>query len=79
MVMIALLKNTIILEFRGEEGECNKDVVRTFLHKWSDIQRLSNTPSHKIVVETSLSLKDKAYEWWMTFLISAHPKSLNEF
>ena len=41
----AMLKNMKPLVFKGEECDCNKDAIHTFLHKWADLHRLHRTPA----------------------------------
>ena len=49
-------KHVVIPKFKYEECECNKDVVHTFLFKWSNIRELRGTPDVAMAKETGLSL-----------------------
>ena len=73
------LKNVKILEFKGAEKDRNKDAVHTFIQKWMDIHDLQATPDKARPKETSLSLKGKAYKWWMAMNYNTHPKSWKDF
>ena len=66
--------------FGGEEKERNKDSVNIFLHKWSDIHTLRQSPEGVRLVEASLSLTGKAYKWWMSLAERAtYPRTWAEF
>ena len=72
------LKNVQTREYKGMEKDCNKDTVHTFLQKWVDIHCLGATPDRGGPLETSISLKDKAFKWWMVMDYDLRPKSWRE-
>ena len=63
---VALLKNMTPAMFKGEDWERNRDAVNTYLHKWNDLHTLRNTLDSLRAIESSLSLKGKAYKWYMS-------------
>ena len=52
--------------YDGEEADCNKDAVNTFLQKWHDLHSLKHTPDNIRALEASVTLRGKAYKWWMS-------------
>ncbi|MCO5575776.1 hypothetical protein L7F22_029581 [Adiantum nelumboides] len=74
-----MLKNMKPPAFKGEERECSKDAVNTFLYKWSDLHALHRTPDNICALETSLSLEGKAYKWWMSLKMADRPTSWTQF
>ena len=54
-----MLKNMKPPVFKGEERDCNKDAVHTFLHKWADLHLLCRTPTAIMATKMSLTLKGK--------------------
>ena len=73
------LKNVQIPKFKGNEKDCSKDAVHTFIQKWTDIHDLRATLDRARSKETSLSLKGKAYKWWMAMNYNTRPKSWKDF
>ena len=65
--------------FKGEEKERNKDVVNTFLHKWTGLHDLRRTSDGVRVLEASLSLEGKAYKWWMSLKVTDCPSTWSKF
>ena len=66
--------------FSGEDRDCNKDTVMTFLQKWRDVLNLQKPEESVRILEASLSLDGgKAYKWWMSLDVSAQPTTWDEF
>lgn len=65
--------------FKQEEHDHNKDSIKTFLHKWKDLNHLWPTLVALMAVETSFTLEGKAYKQGTSLIIETHPKSWLEF
>ena len=74
-----LLKSTKPPMYHREDRECTKAAVNTFVHKWSSLHALRRNPNPVCVVETSLSLEGKAYNWWMSLKPHNKPKTWTQF
>ena len=66
--MASLLKVVQPPTVKGEEKDCNKDVVNTFLLKWMDLHWFCNTLEFVCALQASLNFKGKAYKWWMSLM-----------
>ena len=52
--------------YNDEEADRNKDAVNTFLQKWHDFHTLKHTLEHIHPLEARVTLRGKAYKWWMS-------------
>ena len=71
------IKNVKLPEFKGTERD--KDTMHTFLQMWTDIHDLRATLDRAQPLETSLSLRNKAYKWWLVLSANARPKMWRYF
>ena len=64
-------RNTYIKDLKpplydGKEADRNKDALNTFLQKWHDLHSFKHTPDNIRALEGSVTLRGKAYKWWMS-------------
>ena len=74
-----MMKNMKPTVFKGEDQDRNKDVVQTFLQKWSDLHALRQTPDSICALEASLSLENKAYKWSTILDLGSCPSTWAQF